>query len=422
MSIAERPANGSLQTPRQTACAVARYRDPHKPLFVARAIARARARRSSPGSGYRSLASGFYSCAWLLLLLYAVPAAALEDPPVPPAPGAKTPAAPVTLVLKWQPQFQFAGYYIALHKGYYRDSGLDVTVRHATDYSEPIAAVLNGDAQFGVAGSDIVIAKAKGAPVVVLASVFQHSPLVLIARQDSRIGNLHDLVGKRVMLEPHSAELRAYLRDEGIDENRLIRYPHIFDVAPLIHGTVDAMSAYVTDEPYLLEQAGVEYIQFSPRAGGIDFYGDSLFATATYIRNEPNRTRAFLESSLRGWRYAMSHVDETIDLIQAKYGIRHTREHLKYEAERMRAAIMPDRVPIGHTNPGRWQHIAQTYAGLGMIDDRFDLNGFVYDGKAQGLDFFGAILKGLVAAAAVLALATMMFLTDATRSRHRKKR
>jgi two-component system sensor histidine kinase/response regulator len=116
----------------------------------------------------------------------------------------------VTLQLKWTHQFQFAGYYAALEKGYYRDAGLDVTIVPAKPDSEPMQEVLDGKAEFGVGTTDVVLLRDQGKPVVVLAVIFQHSPLVLIARKNAGIESIHDLKGKRVMIEPHSAELLAY--------------------------------------------------------------------------------------------------------------------------------------------------------------------------------------------------------------------
>src|SRR5262249_7031250 len=127
--------------------------------------------------------------------------------------------------------------------------------------------------------SELLLLRSKGEPVVVLAAIFQHSPLVLLARKTDRIGDLQALHDQPVMIEPLSAELFAYFRNEGIDPAKLHIVPHSFDVNDLISGRVAAMSGYSTDEPFTLRQAGVDFLTFSPRAGGIDFYGDNLFTT-----------------------------------------------------------------------------------------------------------------------------------------------
>jgi hypothetical protein len=93
-------------------------------------------------------------------------------------------ATPIRLQLKWRHQFQFAGYYAALEKGYYRDAGFDVTIVPASPATDPVDVVLKGGADFGIASSELVLRYAKGDPVVVLATIFQHSPLTLfVARR-----------------------------------------------------------------------------------------------------------------------------------------------------------------------------------------------------------------------------------------------
>lgn len=285
----------------------------------------------------------------------------------------------IRLQLKWKHQFQFAGYYAALEQGYYQDAGLAVEILEPEVGQEPARNVLDGDAEFGISTSDLVLMRAHGEPVVVLAPIYQHSPLIFAASKAAGIESIHDLAGKRVAVEPHAAELFAYLQWEGIPEGKLTLAPHSFDPQSLIDREVDAMSAYSTDEPFLLDQAGFEYLVLNPRAGGIDFYGDTLFTTEQQIREHPERVRKFLDASLRGWQYAMANPDEIIDLILDKYSRRHSREHLRFEAEKSQRLIIQDVVEIGYNNPGRWRHIADAYADLGMLPRDISLEGFIYD-------------------------------------------
>lgn len=122
----------------------------------------------------------------------------------------------VTLQLKWRHNFQFAGYYAAQEKGYYRDVGLDVSFREAHPGDNPVQAVIDGKAQFGVGSSSLLLARNAGAPVVVLAAMFQHSSQVLITSQRMQSQGIHDLLDKRVMLDSQGDELLAYLKQEGL--------------------------------------------------------------------------------------------------------------------------------------------------------------------------------------------------------------
>lgn len=113
--------------------------------------------------------------------------------------------------------------------------------------------------------------------MVVLAAIFQHSPLVLITRRDSATQSIHDLVGKRVMIERGADELVAYLRREQILLDRLTSLEHSFKPQDLIDGQVDAISAYSSNEPFYLDQARQDYLVFSPRSAA------SIFAATTCL-------------------------------------------------------------------------------------------------------------------------------------------
>lgn len=285
----------------------------------------------------------------------------------------------VTLQLKWRHQFQFAGYYAAIRQGYYRAAGLDVKLVEAQPGLDPVREVLEGRAEYGVGTSELLLLRNRGIPVVVLASIFQHSPQILLTRRTEKITDLQALHDQPIMLEPQSAELLAYFKDEGVDPSRLHIVHHTFDVKDLVEGRVAAMSAYVTDEPFQMKEAGVPFLTFTPRAGGIDFYGDNLFTLQGEIDRHPDRVRRFREASLRGWEYAMTHREEMIDDIIQRYHPPKSRAHLEFEAGQMEQLMHPGLIEIGHTNPGRWRHMAETYAEFGMLPKDFDLDGFLYD-------------------------------------------
>ena len=288
----------------------------------------------------------------------------------------------VTLQLKYYHQFQFAGYYAALEKGFYKEAGLDVKLKaNEPDLKSPIDKVLSGTAQYGVADNTLVIERLAGKPVVVLANMFQKSPAVWIVREDSGIRGPHDLVGKRVMRTSGlNSQKLAMLQVEGIPVSKINWIPASFNVQDLIDGHTDAYNGYTTNEPYTLREQGIAYRFINPRNYGIDFYGDVLFTSEAEIKQHPERAKAFRLASLKGWQYAMDNPDEIINLISSKYASKKSLPHLKFEAEAMRDLILPDLVRIGHINPGRWRSIAETLVTLDMAEANYDLlEGFIYD-------------------------------------------
>ena len=316
---------------------------------------------------------------------------------------------PIVLQLKWKHQFQFAGYYAAIEKGFYKEKGLDVELREAIEGLDPIQEVLAGKANFGIGNSDLLLSKIQGHPVVVLATIFQHSPLALMVRNDSGITTVQDLLGKKVMIEPQSAEIFAYLKNEGIDINKIKISHHSFDPEAFIRKDIDAMSVYVVDEPFHLLEAKIPVTFFFPRTGGVDFFGDTLFTTEDELDKNPERVKAFTEATLQGWDYAFKHSDEIIDLIIKKYSRRHSKKHLQYEAQKMKEVIRPDLLDIGYINYGRWKHIAEVYAGLGMIKSTdVDWDSFLYTPHKNRTSKVLIIL--LITLSSVLAIVLLFFL------------
>ena len=306
---------------------------------------------------------------WLAVCT-ACPVWAREDSAVPQK---------VVVQLKWSHAFQFAGYYAARHLGYYRAAGLDVELREGGPNVDVVSELMQGRAQFGVGTSSLLLDRHAGKPVVVLGVVFQHSPLALIARQHSATQSIHALANGRLMLEPHSEELLAYLQAEGGLAEGITTVPHQDGLRSLREGKVDAISGYITYEPYFLQRDAVPYHLYSPRAAGIDFYGDNLFALQPLLAAQPEMVKAFREASLRGWQYAMSHPGEVIDWIVADHpGIDPGLLH--HEARSMVELIRADLVELGYMHPGRWQHIADVYQRQGMLpgDVRSLLSGFLY--------------------------------------------
>ncbi|MGM0601067.1 MAG: ABC transporter substrate-binding protein [Candidatus Rifleibacteriota bacterium] len=310
----------------------------------------------------------------------------------------------VTLKLKWKHQFQFAGYYAAVEKGFYKNAGLKVNIEELDENENSFSAVLEGKAHFGIANSDLLVKRAQGEPVVALAAIYQHSPMVLLTKSSSNIKNIHQLAGKRVMIEEHSAELKAYLKSEKIEESEMILYPHSYGVKALINDEVDVISAYNNDEPFLLKKNGIDYRVFIPQSSGIDFYSDILYTTEHQVKNYPQRVKKFVEATKKGWRYALANPEEITDLILNKYSKRHSREHLLFEAEGAKKLIRPAVIEIGYMNHGRWQHIKERYKSLGMINKEIDLNQFLYSQKHKKQSLLVTIIQIMELLAVILAV------------------
>ena len=275
----------------------------------------------------------------------------------------------VSMLLKWKHQFQFAGYYAALEQGFYRDGGLDVTIREGGPGIDVAETVASGKTDFGVCNASVLRERTVGRRLVVLAAIFQRSPAVILVARRADISGVSDLRGRTLMDMPGSDEIAAMLKREGVDYAALPRVAHEGNPRDLLAGRADAMVAYSTNEPFVLEQLGASYRTFSPGDYGIDFYGDNLCTSEAEVKAHPDRVAAFRAASIKGWAYALAHKEATVDLILKTYSTKKSREALLFEAARTEMLVGRGPGHIGDQDPARWRRIAATYRKLGLLSD-----------------------------------------------------
>ena len=272
----------------------------------------------------------------------------------------------ITLQLRWKHQFQFAGYYAAKAKGFYEQEGLEVSFRERVPGKGHVASVLAGEAQYGTDDATLLSKRLNGKPVVLLAQIFQHSPLILVAKQASGIISPFEMIGKTVMYARRDAPINTMFLETLGDLSKIRHVPHSMKDTEFLDGRVDVISAYITDLPYRLRKKGIRFNMINPQSYGIDFYGDNLFTTETEIREHPDRVVKMRRASLKGWAYALGHKDDIIDLILERYAPGADRGALEFEARMTEMMILPDLIELGSFNPRRFDRIAETYARLGI--------------------------------------------------------
>ncbi len=319
-------------------------------------------------------------------------------------------ASPVTIQLKWKHKFQFAGYYAAMHKGFFQDEGLDVTLKEGGPGISPIEKVLAGHESFyGVEAGELLYERLRGKPLIAVASIYQHSPSVLITLKSSDFLTPHDLAGKRIGMQvqrQNIVEVAAMFVHEGVSLDALqltANLPHPKGLQSLQDNMLDADYGYLTSEPYLIKQSGEEAHYIRPISYGIDFYGDALFTTEQELRKNPDRVAAMRRAVVKGWEYAMRHPDEIIAIILEHYASpEFPQDFLQYEAEQTVKLMHPDIVAVGHMNPDRWQRMADIMVNLKLVDNTHYLKGFLYDPDDSGLGRLSSVVYMMAASLLVL--------------------
>lgn len=287
---------------------------------------------------------------------------------------------PIRFQLRWHHQFQFAGYYAAVEKGFYKEAGFDVTLVAGSPELQPVNEVLSGRAQYAEGNSEVLLSRLQGEPLVAMAVIFQHSPSVLLTLASSGIKTPQDLIGKRVMTVggDGDANFLAMLRRNHVDPSQVEIMPSSYQLSDLITGKVDAFNSYLTNEPYFMQERGINFHVINPRDYGVDFYSDILFTSEKEVKNNPERVEKIKQATIRGWRYALSNPEEIIQIISDKYNNKKTINHMRFEALSSNSLILPELIEMGYVNPERVNAMAEVFKELGMVDDLSHLDGFVF--------------------------------------------
>lgn len=289
----------------------------------------------------------------------------------------------VTLQLKWHHQFQFAGYYAAIEKGFYAEEGLKVNLRDINpkeDYYKIIRD--NPDIQYAISDSALLLYYLKGDPFVVIASIFQHTPMVFIAHANSGILGPNDFKGRKIMMNygNNDAPLTSLLHQSGITKLNTVILPHSYSTSEFERQEIDLISSYITDSPYIYKKKGIPINIINPMNYGIDFYGDVLFTKQEEIEKHPERVKKFRRATLKGWEYALNNKNQIVNIILKKYNPSLDKEMLLYEANAMQYLIKPGDVEIGTTSIRRFKRIMTMYQEMGLIKSgEHSLSDFIYD-------------------------------------------
>ena len=255
--------------------------------------------------------------------------------------------APIRLMLQWTHQAQFAGYYVAQDKGFYKERGLDVTIVSGGPGLDPADFLVRGEADFASLWLSAALSRnEQNVPLVNVAQVVNSSNLVLMTRKHDNISRPADLTGKKISIwggdfrAPYEAWLQAMSARPEI-------FPQYYSVNLFLQQGVAACSAMYYNEVHMAYQTGIDMDElklFFLRDDGFGFPEDGIYATQETLSKDPQRVRDFREASLAGWRYAAEHPTEALDIVMhyvTKDNVPTNRPHMKWMLEKMLISVIP---------------------------------------------------------------------------------
>ena len=285
----------------------------------------------------------------------------------------------VTLQSKWVVQAQFAGYYAAQAKGYYKQAGLDVTIKAGGPDILPEQVVLGRQAEFGINWMPSTLAQRDtGNDLVNIAQVYARSGTTEVTFKKSGINTFKKMRGKKfgVWIFGNEFEQRAALVKNGMDPDKDVQLvKQNFDMLAFLNGEIDAASAMTYNElaqvlevknpatGKLYKLSDLNVFKYSDLGTGM--LQDGVIVRGDWIKDAKNQATAvkFLEASFKGWIYCRDHLAECTNIV-LKNGPALPKGHQRWQMNEVNALIWPNRLGVGLMDPVEFKRtatIAKTY-------------------------------------------------------------
>jgi NitT/TauT family transport system substrate-binding protein len=232
----------------------------------------------------------------------------------------------VTIQLKWLPQAQFAGYYVAQSKGYYKDAGLDVTIKPGGPDIAPTQVIAGKQADIVVDWMPSALAaREAGVPLVNVAQVFNQSGLMLTCKKSSGVSTPKDLKGKTlgVWYGGNEYPFLNWMTKLGYKTDSDIKIlKQGFNVDPLLQNQAACISTMIYNEYWQVVDAGVkesELVTFFYEKEGVASLEDGLYVLESNLKDPAfvARMAKFVKASLKGWNDAVKNPAEAAKIVVA---------------------------------------------------------------------------------------------------------
>jgi ABC-type nitrate/sulfonate/bicarbonate transport system substrate-binding protein len=219
-------------------------------------------------------------------------------------PGRALAATPLTMQAAWINDAEFAGYYVALDKGLYKEAGLDLTYLSGGPDVIPESTLVSAKADLALTTPDTTVTAItqQGAKFKIIGAQYQKNPIGIVSLAEKPIKTPQDLIGKTLAVPPvNVVSVEAMFALQGIDKSKVNIVPYAYDPTPLIKGEIDASLDFTTNVPFTIKQAGKDATSFLLYDFGFTIYNDTVVVSEETLKTKRKELVAWLKVSRAGW-------------------------------------------------------------------------------------------------------------------------
>ncbi|MCC6499242.1 MAG: ABC transporter substrate-binding protein [Anaerolineales bacterium] len=284
----------------------------------------------------------------------------------------------IRLPMGYIPNIQYAPFYVAAEKGYFKEAGIEIEFDYAFE-TDGVALVGAGELPFAVvSGEQVLLARAQGLPVTYVAAWYQQYPVSVVAKSELGVIVPQDLKGRKIGLPglfgASYIGLRALLAAGKLTEADVTLDAIGFNQVELMAaGQQDIVVGYAANEPIQLRAQGIAVTELRV-ADYAQLAANGILASEKVIAENPELVRAFVGSFLKGLKDTVANPDEAFELSKSHIpnfseldeGVQ--REVLAVSIEQWQAER------LGYSDPAAWENMQNVLLDMGLLSDKMDLS------------------------------------------------
>jgi NitT/TauT family transport system substrate-binding protein len=284
----------------------------------------------------------------------------------------------IRLPMGYIPNIQFAPFYVAIEKGYFREAGIEIEFDYKFE-TDGVALVGAGDLPFAVvSGEQVLLARAQGLPVVYVAAWYQQYPVSVVAKSELEVLIPQDLKGKKIGLPglfgANYVGLRALLFEAEMSESDVTLDAIGFNQVDLMAaGEQDIVVGYAANEPIQLRAQGIPVTEIRV-ADYVQLASNGILASEKVISESPELVRAFVGAFLKGLADTIANPNEAFSMSESyipNFGELDAdvqKQVLETSIEQWKAER------LGHSDSQAWENMQNVLLEMGLITEKMDLN------------------------------------------------